>query len=315
MSSTIIQNIATGPTLLMFAAAMMLMFGGLALILSGSRTRHQVLARRVAMVPPARSRVTASEEARPHDDELLRVSVRGMSEAARREIARWMGKLGVPANRALSYFALARLIPAFVSGIVIFFWSQNFAVLQSNRLLPFVVAAAAAIVGWLSPMLLVNYKVKQRTKAVKSGLPDALELLVICVEAGLSLEDGLERVVTELARSQPALADELGLTLADLRILPSRDVALNNFADRINVPSVRSVVTTLTQAMRYGTPLAQSLRVVAAELRNDALISLEERANRLPAFMTLPVILFLMPTIFLMVGGPAVLRLLDAFSR
>jgi tight adherence protein C len=103
--------------------------------------------------------------------------------------------------------------------------------------------------------------------------------------------------------------------LADLRILPSRDVALTNFAERVDVPSVHSVVTTLAQALRYGTPLAQSLRVVAAELRNDALISLEERANRLPAFMTLPVILFLMPTIFLMVGGPAVLRLLDAFSR
>ncbi len=315
MSSTIIQNMGTGSTLMMFAAAMMLMFGGLALILSGNRTPHQVVARRVALVPPPRLRSAVAEEARPHQGELLRVSVRGMSEAARREIARWMSKLGVPANRALNYFALARLIPAFVSGIVIFFWSHNFAALQSNRLLPFVVAAAAAIVGWLAPMLVVNYKVKQRTKAVKAGLPDALELLVICVEAGLSLEDGLERVVTELARSQSALADELGLTLADLRILPSRDAALSNFAERVDIPSVRSVVTTLVQALRYGTPLAQSLRVVAAELRNDALISLEERANRLPAFMTLPVILFLMPTIFLMVGGPAVLRLLDAFSR
>ena len=144
-------------------------------------------------------------------------------------------------------------------------------------------------------------------------MPDALELLVVCVEAGLSLEDGLDRVVTELRRSQPALADELDLTLADLRILPSRDQALLNFAERIDIPNVRSVVTTLAQTLRYGTPLAQSLRVVAAEMRDDFLIELEERANRLPAYLTLPVILFLMPTIFLVVGGPAALRLFDAF--
>ena len=150
------------------------------------------------------------------------------------------------------------------------------------------------------------------------GLPGRAQVaavLAVCVEAGLSLEDGLARVVTELGRSQPALADELGLTLADLKILPSRDQALANFAARIDIPSIRAVITTLAQTLRYGTPLAQSLRVVAAEMRNDALIDLEERANRLPAYMTVPVILFLMPTIFLIVGGPAALRLFDAFHR
>ena len=173
----------------------------------------------------------------------------------------------------------------------------------------------AAIGGWFVPLMLIGRGIKQRTKAVKSGLPDALELLVVCVEAGLSLEDGLDRVVTELSRSQPALAEELSLTLADLRILPSRDQALLNLADRIDIPNVRSVVTTLSQTLRYGTPLAQSLRVVAAEMRNDYLIEIEERANRLPAFLTLPVIVFMMPTIFLIVGGPAALRLFDAFSH
>src|SRR5581483_4007483 len=142
-----------------------------------------------------------------------------------------------------------------------------------------------------------------------------LELLVVCAEAGLSLEDGLSRIVNELHRAQPALADELGLTLADLKILPSREQALTNLAERVNVPSVRTVVTTLAQTLRYGTPLAQALRVVAAEMRNDFLLEMEERANRLPAFMTLPVMCFLMPTIFLIVGGPAALKLLDSFQN
>jgi tight adherence protein C len=97
--------------------------------------------------------------------------------------------------------------------------------------------------------------------------------------------------------------------------LPSRDRALTNLTERVDAPSVKSVVTTLTQTMRYGTPLAQALRSVAAELRNDVILRMEERANQLPTLMTIPMIIFLMPTIFLIVGGPAALRLIDAFKQ
>jgi tight adherence protein C len=96
-----------------------------------------------------------------------------------------------------------------------------------------------------------------------------------------------------------------------MKILPSRDEALANLAVRVNMPSVRSVVTTLSQTLRYGTPLAQALRVVAGELRNDTLMRLEERANQLPSLMTIPMMLFIMPTIFMIVAGPAVLRVMD----
>src|SRR4030065_254549 len=161
---------------------------------------------------------------------------------------------------------------AAILGALAWLWARNIAAFGASALMPIVIMAMAAIVSWFLPMFLIAYGVKQRTKAVRSGLPDALELLVVCVEAGLALEDGLGRVVNELRRSQPALADELGLTLADLRILPSREQALTNLADRVDVPSVRSVVTTLTQTLRYGTPLVQSLRVVPAALRNDCLL-------------------------------------------
>ena len=97
--------------------------------------------------------------------------------------------------------------------------------------------------------------------------------------------------------------------------MPSRDQALANLAERVDVPSVRSVVSTLSQTLRYGTPLAQAMRVVAAQMRTEALIDLEERANRLPAIMTVPMMLFIMPVIFLIVGGPAVLRLLDMLAH
>jgi tight adherence protein C len=170
-----------------------------------------------------------------------------------------------------------------------------------------------AIAGWLLPILFIDYNIKQRTKAVAMGLPDALELLVVCVEAGLSLEDGLQRVARELEDSQPALADELTLTWAEINILPNRAQALANLAARTDIPSVRSVVSTLSQSMKFGTPLAQSLRVGATEMRNDQMMQLEERASRLPALMTIPVMLFIMPTLFLIIGGPAALRLIDTF--
>jgi tight adherence protein C len=312
MTPEIAQNFASGLNLTMLFAAVLLIAGGVVLIASGGRTRSQLVAQRVERVRPFRARGRRGDET-SFEGSLLRLPAGGLSEPARREVVRRFGKLGVPPSHALTYFVLARFLIAVVFGVLIFLWVRTGAAFQARPLLLVIIPVMAAIAGWFVPSIYVDRSVKQRTKAVKSGLPDALELLVVCVEAGLSLEDGLDRVVTELSRSQPALADELGLTLADLRILPSRDQALLNFAERIDIPNVRSVVTTLAQTLRYGTPLAQSLRVVAAEMRNDYLIDLEERANRLPAYLTLPVIVFLMPTIFLIVGGPAALRLFDAF--
>ncbi len=121
----------------------------------------------------------------------------------------------------------------------------------------------------------------------------------------------MNRIVGELKASHPLLAQELALTSADLRVLPSRDEALRRLAQRINLPSVQSVVTALSQTLRYGTPLAQALRVVASELRNEALMRLEEQANRLPVLLTIPMILFILPSLFLIIGGPAALRIWD----
>lgn len=315
MASSILENFVTVQGLLTLVGAMLLMAGGLALIASGNRTQNELLARHVELVQPVVAHTMAKGVARPSSDDPFRLPVRGISVASQREIIRYFSKLRVSDDRALTYFVATRLIAATILGALAWIWAWNIAAFASSPLIPIVIMVMAAIISWFLPMLVIAYGVKQRTKQVRSGLPDALELLVVCVEAGLSLEDGFDRVVNELRRSQPALADELGLTLADLRILPSREQALANLAERVDVPSVRSVVTTLTQTLRYGTPLAQALRVVAAEMRNDFLIELEERANRLPAYMTIPVMLFLMPTIFLIVGGPAALRLLDSFHR
>jgi tight adherence protein C len=131
----------------------------------------------------------------------------------------------------------------------------------------------------------------------------------------LSFEEGINRVSEVLRVSRPAVAEELALTSADLKILPSHERALGNLAQRVDAPSVRTVVTTLSQTLRYGTPLAQGLRVISAELRTDALVRLEERANQLPSLMTIPMMLFILPTIFMIVAGPAALHVMDVLKH
>jgi len=301
------------PGLLTLTGAVALMCGGIALVASEIRGRREVLARRVDLLQPIRALKKVETEVLSSKNDPFRLRESGMSEALQREIARAVSRLGLSSNRATVYFAAGQLIVGAIVGVLVFLWARNVAAFAAIPMIPFLIMAMAAIIGWFLPKLFINYKVKQRTKLVRTGLPEALELLVVCAEAGLSLEDGLSRVVKELQRSQPQLADELALTLADLRILPSREKALTNLAERVAVPSVRTIVTTLAQSLRYGTPLAQALRVVASEMRTDFLIEMEERASRLPAYMTVPVMLFLMPTIFLVVGGPAALQLLDSF--
>lgn len=314
MGTPILTILVTIPGLLTLVCAAMLVAGGVALIASEIRKRRDLLTRRVDLVRSSYDFPVARKEAVvPAKKEVFRSTDRGPTDVSQRVTAQAFSRLGLPAVRASTYFVVTQLLISAILGVLLLMWARNVEAFAAAPVFPFLLTIMGAIIGWFLPKLALGYMVKQRTKNVRSGLPDALELLVVCAEAGMSLEDGLGRVVDELQTSQPALADELGLTLADLRILPSREQALMNLADRVNVASVRTVVGTLAQTLRYGTPLAQALRVVAAEMRNDFLFEMEERANRLPAYMTVPVMLFLMPTIFLIVGGPAALQLLDSF--
>jgi tight adherence protein C len=169
--------------------------------------------------------------------------------------------------------------------------------------------------GFFGPALIVSRLAAQRLRALQFGLPEAIELLIIAVEAGLALDDAIDRIVVELVDSQPAVAEELALTSADLKILPNREAALGKLAERVDLPSVRSFVNTLSQTMRYGTPLAQALRVVAGELRNDELLRLEENANKMPVLLTIPMVIFMLPSLFLIIGGPTVLKLINLLFR
>lgn len=171
---------------------------------------------------------------------------------------------------------------------------------------------AALILGYKAPDLFVQNKRQKRTDAIRKGLPDALDLLVICAEAGLTVDAAFSRVSKELGRAYPELGEEFALTSIELGFLTERRQAFENLAYRVDLDSVKGVVTTMIQTEKYGTPLASALRVLSAEFRNERMMRAEEKAARLPAIMTVPLILFILPCLFIVILGPAACSLKDA---
>jgi tight adherence protein C len=175
--------------------------------------------------------------------------------------------------------------------------------------------AGAVLFGFMGPDIFIKNAISKRQKALRRGLPDALDLMVICAEAGLSLDAMLKRVSEEFAQSCAELAEELQLTSLEVGFLPDRRQALQNLNNRTNLPGIRGVVNALIQSDKYGTPLAQSLRVLSHEFREERMLKAEEKAARLPALLTVPMILFILPPLFIVLIGPAILRVGDALGK
>ena len=171
--------------------------------------------------------------------------------------------------------------------------------------------AGALILAYKAPDIWLKNKVTKRTHAIRKGLPDALDLLVICAEAGLTVDAAFNRVARELGKAYPELGDEFALTSIELGFLTDRRMAFENLANRIDLESIRGVVTTMIQTEKYGTPLASALRVLSAEFRNERMMRAEEKAARLPAIMTVPLILFILPCLFIVILGPAACSISD----
>jgi tight adherence protein C len=175
---------------------------------------------------------------------------------------------------------------------------------------------AGILVGsYKAPDIWLKNKVTKRSHAVRKGLPDALDLLVICAEAGLTVDAAFGRVAKELGKAYPQLGDEFGLTAIELGFLSERRQAFENLAQRVDLEAVRGVVTTMIQTEKYGTPLASALRVLSAEFRHQRMMRAEEKAARLPAIMTVPLILFILPTLFVVILGPAACSIKDSFLK
>ena len=173
--------------------------------------------------------------------------------------------------------------------------------------------AAALLLAYKAPDIYINNKVQKRAAAIRKGLPDALDLLVICAEAGLTVDAAFSRVAQFGVGLAQLAGDECQLTAIELSFLTERRMAFENLANRVKLDAVKGVVTTMIQTEKYGTPLASALRVLSAEFRHERMMRAEEKAARLPAIMTVPLILFILPTLFVVILGPAACSINKAF--
>jgi tight adherence protein C len=167
------------------------------------------------------------------------------------------------------------------------------------------------VVGFYAPNLWIKNVASKRRVSIVRAFPDALDLLLICVESGMSIEMALQKVSTEVGSSSIELAEELSLLVAELSYLPDRRIAYEGFAKRTVDQGIKSVSTAMIQAEKYGTPLGSALRVMAKENRDLRLSAAEKKAAALPAKLTVPMILFFLPVLFIVIMGPAVMRVMD----
>ena len=170
------------------------------------------------------------------------------------------------------------------------------------------VAFGGGIVGFYLPDLWVNNQISRRQQSIMHAFPDALDLMLICVESGMSIEASFSRVADEIGTQSGELAEELALTTAELSYLPDRRQAFDNLAKRCGHSGVKAVATALNQAEKYGTPMGQALRVTAQENREMRFQAAEKKAAALPAKLTVPMIIFFLPCLFVVIGGPAAMN-------
>jgi tight adherence protein C len=174
---------------------------------------------------------------------------------------------------------------------------------------------AAMVLGYYAPNLYISNIAQKRRESIVAAFPDSLDLLLICVESGMSIEAAVQKVSQEVGGSSIELAEELTLLTAELSYLPERRLAYEGLARRTNHPGIKSVVTAMIQAERYGTPLGAALRVMAKENRELRLAAAEKKAAALPAQLTVPMILFFLPVLFVVILGPAIIKVQDVMAH
>lgn len=210
-------------------------------------------------------------------------------------------------------FMFAQMVMPFIGlGVGLLLSNLNWdAPFSADEASSWFVILGCAYAGAKAPYLWLKNKRSKRYAAIQKALSDTLDLMMICAEAGLSLGASLDRVARELGETYPEMAEELSLTSVEMGFLPDRNTALKHLADRVDIQEVRGVVNVLAQTEKYGTPIAQALRVLSREFRTDRMLRAEQKAARLPALMTIPMIIFILPTLFVLVLTPAILDLMD----
>jgi len=234
-----------------------------------------------------------------------------MSERDTEALARTLSASGLTPGNALPIFIGAKITCLLVVPAVTYLAATVLQYPSERRVMYTVLSLgmAAMLPNWAIGLLRRRYQARLR-----QGLPDALDLLVVCAEAGLGLESAVERVAREMERSNRPIGVEFSLLTHEMHILPDRRLALSNLAERTGQPALQRLAGTIAQTLRYGTPLGQGLRTLAAEMRNERMIQFEERAGKLPALLVLPMIIFILPCLFIVLMGQPVVQLLTSLQ-
>jgi tight adherence protein C len=221
------------------------------------------------------------------------------------EMARMLRKAGYRGHGPVVTFLAVRLIAPLAMLLIAAVYVFMLVKLDQPLAVKLGIVLAATALGYYAPSLYVSNKITKRQKAIRMAWPDALDLLLICVESGMSIEAALLKVSGEIGSQSVELAEELSLTTAEMSFLQDRRQAYENLGARTGIENVRSVVTSLIQAEKYGTPLGQSLRVLAQDGRDARMGEAEKKAAGLPPKLTVPMIIFFLPVLFAVIMGPA----------
>lgn len=220
-------------------------------------------------------------------------------------------KAGWRSQNAMMIYATVKTFIIFPMGGAAFVYAhyiQNYSPLIQGA-----VVLAGCLFGSKAVDWYVNFSVNKRQAAIARGFPDALDLMVICAEAGLSLSLAIQRVARDIAQIHTELGYELTLLSIELNMLASRKQALDNFSSRLDSPMCRNIVSSLVQAEEYGTPISQTMRSLSEEFRYDRLMRAEQRASKIPVLLAGPLVLFIFPSLFIVLLGPAVINVMNTF--
>jgi tight adherence protein C len=226
-----------------------------------------------------------------------------------------LAQAGFRGPRPVTTFYFFRFVMPFVFAAVVAFYLYVVNGFGLQPVQKMCACVAFLALGYYAPNVYISNIAQKRRESIVAAFPDSLDLLLICVESGMSIEAAIQKVGSEVGASSMELAEELSLLTAELSYLPDRRLAYEGLARRTNHPGIKSVATAMIQAERYGTPLGTALRVMAKENRELRLSAAEKKAAALPAQLTVPMIMFFLPVLFMVIMGPAIIKIQDVFGK
>jgi tight adherence protein C len=276
--------------------------------------RRSELGRRQAQENAPKAKVSLRDSVKASRTELMKTILGKLNLSnllTSENLKEQLAQAGFRQQSAAVGFVFSRVVGAIAGVCLALFLVSIWKSFPYPFMVKVLMVGGGGLIGFFLPKILVSNMAQKRQTEMTAAFPDAMDLMVICVEAGLSIENTFDRLTDEIAESSPVLAEEIGLASAELAYLSERRQAYENFAMRTGLPAAKSLSTTLMQSESYGTPVAVALKVLANEKRDERMSTAEKKAAALPAQLTVPMIVFFLPVLFLVVIGPAVIQIIN----